>query len=101
MDPAWQSRPGGAAPSTVDSLGCRQVTAEEIEQGAPMPLLGRLVVDAGVGHRVAVDCALVDLSPVADTGLVQGRVEALDLLGRQRRIVVRVSKVEFGRHGAG
>jgi hypothetical protein len=84
--------------------GLAQRAIEQVYQFAPVPL-GGLSVEAAepgeVGLGVTVGRADVHLSAITHASRVEGLVEALDLLGRQRLVLIRVAEVQFGGNGSG
>jgi hypothetical protein len=96
--PSRASGAGGRSPpAPVPGSGRahRLDPVEQREQVDPVALLAGLVVHRRVGHGEAVRRALVHLGGVRHAGLVERRLQRLDLLLGHRPVVVGVTEVRL------
>src|SRR3982074_3275870 len=73
-----------------------EVSVQQREQLAEVPLACRLVVHGRIGHRVAVERALVQFRAVGYACFVESLVQDADLLGGHVRVLVGVAEVHLG-----
>src|SRR4051812_21150506 len=87
---------GFAGPRAVWLASARDRAVEQREQLAVVALGGRLSVGGGVGDRVAVRGAGIDLRLVAHSGRVERALDLGDLLRRRAAVVVGEGEVDLG-----